>query len=95
MEENNRKFFIGYTSPTSPECEREAWLFMQRYLTELLSTRFPTKIEEDEALLRGELSYNMRSIVNIRLKEKLIIRLHIKTADLALGILNKSVDELR
>lgn len=70
MEENNRKFFLGYTMPTSPECEREAWSFMKRYLQNLLNTRFPTTIEQDEALLRGDLSYNMRSVVNIRMKEK-------------------------
>ena len=37
----------------------------------------------------------MKSIINIRLKEKQIVDLHIKVADLALGILNKSVEELR
>ena len=46
-------------------------------------------------MLRGQLSYNMKSIINIRLKEKQIVDLHIKVADLALGILNKSVEELR
>ena len=40
MEENNRKFWIGYTNPTSVSCEKEAWLFMKRYLEELLKERF-------------------------------------------------------
>jgi hypothetical protein len=70
--------------PTSVNNEKKAWKYLKQYC-ELKIMVFPTKLEEDEALLEKESGFIERNILRNKICDKKIYKFWIEMADIYLG----------